>query len=408
MSAVNRPGLRPVLALVAILLILGGSSPMAEAAKGKGAASKSGAAASTGEAIVVEAYGEGAVLNGDKTRARDEAKRSAYRDAIEKGIGAYVESVSEMKEFEIVKDRVFSQAKGIVKDLKVTKEEVGSDDILKLHATCTVSVAALDGVLGPAVIDALGNPRVMIVVDEAIDGQKPFLSTVEGTTLALFQKAGYLMVDQEQAKSLHKSEWDMAERTGDMDRLKELAKTFQADVIIHAKAQSVTYTTQHAAGQKLWGVRSQLQLKAVITQTGYVLGSEIPEVKQIGVSAQDAAVKGLKIAAEKASGGLVNKVAYSLVSGSTGGIPGRVVKLVVEGVSFSDARKLKSGLEETKGVTAVYQRAYRNNRLELDVNTDGNSEDLAVRLEELGVSVTGVTAGTIDATLSGSEPKVQP
>ena len=407
MSGVNRRGLWPVLPLAAILLILGGLSPVAEAAKGKPAATGN-VASSGGDAIEVEAYGEGAILNGDTTRARDEAKRSVYRDAVEKGIGAYVESVSEMKEFQVVKDRVFSQARGIVKDLKVTKEEVGSDDILRLHAKCTVSVAALDGVLGPAVIDALGNPRVMIVVDEAIDGQKPFLSTVEGTTLALFQKAGYLMVDQEQAKSLHKSEWDMAERTGDMDRLKELAKTFQADVIIHAKAQSVTYTTQHAAGQKLWGVRSQLQLKAVITQTGYVLGSEIPEVKQIGVSAQDGAVKGLKIAAEKASSGLVNKVAYSLVSGSAGGVTGRVVKPFADGVSFADARRLKSALEETKGVTAVYQRSFRNNKLELDVNTEGNAEDLAVRLEELGMSVTGVTAGTIEATPGASGAKTTP
>ena len=407
MSGVNRRGLWPVLPLAAIFLLLGGLSPVAEAAKGKPAATGN-AASSGGDAIEVEAYGEGAILNGDTTRARDEAKRSVYRDAVEKGIGAYVESVSEMKEFQVVKDRVFSQARGIVKDLKVTKEEVGSDDILRLHAKCTVSVAALDGVLGPAVIDALGNPRVMIVVDEAIDGQKPFLSTVEGTTLALFQKAGYLMVDQEQAMSLHKSEWDMAERTGDMDRLKELAKTFQADVIIHAKAQSVTYTTQHAAGQKLWGVRSQLQLKAVITQTGYVLGSEIPEVKQIGVSAQDGAVKGLKIAAEKASSGLVNKVAYSLVSGSAGGVTGRVVKLFADGVSFADARRLKSALEETKGVTAVYQRSFRNNKLELDVNTEGNAEDLAVRLEELGMSVTGVTAGTIEATPGASGAKTTP
>jgi hypothetical protein len=350
--------------------------------------------------ITVEAEGLAPIINGDKGRAREEAKRQAYRDALEKGIGAYVEGITEMKDFEVVRDKVFSQSKGLVTDFKVTSETVEDGDTFVLKATCKVSVKKLDGVLGPVVIDALGNPRVMVVVDENIDGQRPFLSTVEGETLRLFEKAGYLLVDPEQAKRLNQREYELARDSGDMGRLQELAKHFDADVLVYGRAQAIPYANQKVEGIRIYGVRSQLQLKAVLTQTAYVVGTEKFEHKDKGTSAQDAAVKGLTTCAHEATLGLVHKVAYSLVSGSAGGIPGRTVKLRISGVSFGDARKIKGALEESRGVTAVYQRAFNNRKLEIDVNTEGNAEDLAIRLEELGVEVTGLTANTVEGVLA--------
>jgi hypothetical protein len=348
--------------------------------------------------IVVDAEGSALIVNGDKANAKEQAKRQAYRDALEKGIGAYVEGITEMKDFEVVKDKVFSKAQGLVTDFKIVREWVDEDQVYHIRASCTVSTVKLDGVLGPAVIDALGNPRVMVVVDENIDGESPFLSTVEGEVLAVFEKAGYLLVDPQTAKGLHAQEYDLAKETGDTAKLRELAKSFQADVIIYGRAQGVTYAKQKVEGVSVFGVRSQLQLKAIITQTAYVLGTETPEFKERGTSPQDGAVKGLRKAAAAGAKSLVHKVAYSLVSGSAGGVPGRTVKVLVTGISFSGARTLKAGLEEAKGITAVYQRAFSDRKLELDVNTEGNAEDLAVVLESLGLEVSALTANTIEAT----------
>ncbi len=347
--------------------------------------------------IEVEVEGLASVEGGDKAKARDEAKRQAYREALEKGIGAYVEGITEMKDFAVVKDKVFSQAQGLVTDFKVLDESTGEDGIFHLRARCKVSARKLDGVLGPVVIDALGNPRVMVLVDEAIEGEKPFLSTVEGEVLRLFEKAGYLLVDPQQARALSDTEVELAKSTGDTAKLQELARTFQADVIIYGRAQAVPYAKQRVEGVSIAGVRTQVQLKAIITQTAYVLGTQNFEHKDKGTSVQDAAVKGFTASAHEAALALVHKVAYAMVSGSAGGIPGRTVKIVVEGLSFGDARKLKTSLEESRGTTAVYQRAFRNGKLELDVNTEGTAEDVAVRLEELGLVVRAVTANTIEA-----------
>ncbi|MCF7935332.1 MAG: hypothetical protein K9L28_03175 [Synergistales bacterium] len=386
MMSLRKTAVPVLVAGIAALLLVFGSAGTAPAAE---------------EPIVVEAEGYAPVLNGDTTRARDEAKRQAYRDALEKGVGAYVEGITEMKDFQVVKDKVFSQAQGLVTGFEVLEEGERDDGVYYIKGRCTVSVRKLDGVLGPVVIDALGNPRVMVIVKESIDGEEPFLSTAEGEVQRIFQKAGYLMVDPRQARALDKRAYDTAKETGDVARLQELAESFRADVIIYGKAMSSVYANQSISGVRIYGVQSQFQLKAVITQTAYVLATETPAVRTKGTSPGDAAAKGLKQVGGEAAENLVHKVAYALVSGSAGGVPGRTVKVVVEEIGFSQAMKLKSALEETRGVTAVYQRAFREGKLELDVNTEGNAEDLAIRLDGMGLEITGLTAGTIEARWRG-------
>lgn len=347
------------------------------------------------ETIRVSAEGAAAVEGGDLPRARAEAKRQAYRDALEKGVGAYVEGITEMKDFEVVRDKVFSRSQGIVTSFTITREGE-SEGIYTMEADCLVATAALDGVLGPAVIDALGNPRVMVLVDESIEGERPFLSTVEGEVLKIFERAGYLLVDAGQADNLDRRQIDLARETGDVALLQELARSFRADVLVYGKAQGLSYTRQKVAGVDLYGVRSQVQLKAVIAQTAYVLGTEAVEARDKGTSPQDGAVKAFRPTSRGAASALVNKVAYALVSGSAGAMAGRTVKIVIDRVSFAQLREIKSALEGAEGVVGVYQRAFGQGRVELDVVTEKTAEDLAVELERLSVEVTGLTASTVE------------
>ncbi len=63
---------------------------------------------------------------------------------------------TEMKDFEVVRDRVFSQSQGLVTSVKNSSERVDSDGILHLGHLHSFR-KKLDGLLGPAVIDMLGN-----------------------------------------------------------------------------------------------------------------------------------------------------------------------------------------------------------------------------------------------------------
>lgn len=343
----------------------------------------------------VEAQGEAAIVDGNSAAARESAVRQLYRNALEKAIGARVEGITEMKDFQVVRDKVFSSSKGLVKDLKIIKEWT-DDGILYILGRCVVEEKALDGVLGPAVIDALGNPRVVVLVDEVIGGKRPFLVASEGQVESAFQKAGYLMLDKGQLDAIAAKKAEAARISGDDTALAELARDFDADVILYGKGQSSSFTKQKVSGQTIHGVRTLFKLKAVIAQTGQSLGVEIPDVRTKGMSEEDGAIKGLKEAADRASLSLVNEVAYAMTGGSSG-VPGRNVRVTVEGLDFGALRDLEATLRDSPGIVGVYRRSFRSGRLELDVSVEGTAEDVAVVLDRAGFEVLDLTAATVGA-----------
>lgn len=344
--------------------------------------------------VAVEAVGEAAIIGGDEARARDEAKRYAYRDALEKGIGAYVEGITEMKDFQVVRDKVFSQAKGIVKSFDVLSEAADSDGIYRIRAKCTVGMKALDGVLGPVVIDALGNPRVMVVINEKVNGKNASMFFVENEVTQSFHHAGYFIIDKDQCDSLMAKKLQVAKMAQDEQALLDLAQSFNADVLICGSAVAGVNPPLVVGGQKIYKANGQLRLKAVNAQTAELIDIQTPSSQENGVSKDAAIGKALAQASRSASKIMTHKVAYGLISGNVGG---RTIHVVVQGVSYSGARELRSSLEETRGVISSYQRSYRNKKLELDVCTEGNADDLAVRLDELGLEIETVTASTIEA-----------
>ena len=379
-------------ALCLILLALTAGLVPDEAWAAKKAAPKPAA----GKFITVEAEGYAPIVDGAKNKAREDAKRSVMREALEKALGAYVTGITEMKNFEVVKDKVFSQSQGIVKRMDIQREWEDSDGLLHLSAVCDVAEAALDGVLGPAVIDALGNPRIMVLLDERIGDKPSFLSTAESEVLRVFEKAGYLLVDPTQAGTLKDIDLAAARSANDPEKLREIARDFQADVLIYGKAYASAYADQKISGVRIYGVRSTVQLKAVLSASAYQLGSDTYEEKQKGTSLEDGAVKGLKPGASRAGKSLVNKIAYALISGSAGGIPGRTVKIKLIGVAFKEAKALKEELSGIEGVTGVYQRQFRKGELELDVVSDKTAEDLASILSDRGCEIDGVSGSLVE------------
>ena len=113
------------------------------------------------------------------------SKESIYRAVIESLAVRYIERIDailfkEQKPLDMLKDFLATFMDVLSNGRTIDAEEwEDSDGLLHLSAVCDVAEAALDGVLGPAVIDALGNPRIMVLLDERIGDKPSFLSTAE-------------------------------------------------------------------------------------------------------------------------------------------------------------------------------------------------------------------------------------
>ncbi len=357
--------------------------------------------------FIDDAQGHAVIRNGNTKTARDEARRMAYRDAVSKAAEACVSGLSAK-----VKTKAADKSPSLVKNFKVTSETI-SGDTLTLTASCTVSAKSLDGVLGSEVISMLGNPRVMILVDEQIGGKAPFISTVETELLRQFEKAGYLIVDKEQAETL--LALDPKKAFNDPAMLTAAAKTLRADIIVVARATAGATAKAQRFGIKMFKVGGSVQVKAVLTKTAYQITSTTYHGGSGNnwVGSSTSGVGGIfKSGAARAAEEIIYKIAYKMASTSPGPDSLITVNIRVAGVSFKDVETIEERLREFAGDGGnIFERLYENDTVEIDVVSAKTARNLASFLSDYA-EIKGVTAQTVTAQMEApvaaapSQPQV--
>lgn len=388
---------RKALSLLVLAMFIVSSLGMAEAAKKKSASRKPASPAKeTGRMITVSAEGISPIIDGRKSEARTYARRELIRNALDLAVGSFVESVTKVENYQTVVDKIFSQSEGIIRQMNVTDEWVDNENRLHMRAECKVSEVKLDASLGPAVIDAMGNPRIMIMLEQG---------TAQSAVQRVFEKAGYTIINPTQANILKDIDLEAARATRDYSKIRDTARNFRADVIIMGRAGASTVNKQRILGQTLYAVASSVRLEAVLADTAQTIGSEEfswrpRRAADCSLSYGEGAARGLSSCAAKAAVSIVNKVAYALTP--NGDIHNRAVKVIIMNIDYSTARNLKNELSLLQGVSGVYQRRYVNgSELELDVVSDKTADELAGILSDNHFRVTGVSAQLVEGDASG-------
>lgn len=383
-----------IYALLCIVIILTVNLDVA------GAASKrkktAPASQESGRMITVSAEGVAPVADGRKADAREAARRELVRNALDAAVGSFVESVTRIENYKAVSDKIFSQSKGLVRNIAIKDEWVDDAGMYHVTAECKVSETKLDATLGPAVIDALGNPRIMIMLEQG---------TAQNAVQKIFEKAGFMIINPSQAQLLKDIDLEAARTTGNYSAIRDAARNFRADVIIVGRAGASISSKQRVLGQTLYAVTSSVRLEAVLTDTAQTIGSEEfswrpRRAADCSLSYGEGAARGLNWCANQAAASIVNKVAYGLTgSGGATAIPGRTVKVIIRNIDYNTSRILKNDLALIQGVSGVYQRRYVNgSELELDVVSDKSADDIAGILSDKGFEITGVSGALVEGS----------
>lgn len=336
--------------------------------------------------FIDDATGSAEIKNGSKQKARDEAKRAAYQDAINKAMEMFAGEVNAD-----MRNRVFAKSQSMVKNFKIT-DESEENGILTITGSCSVSEKAFDGVLGPEVIAMLGNPRIMIVVDPESTQNA---SLVNDELQRLFENAGYLIVDSDQAKTL--LALDPKKSYGDPETLAGAAKTIKADIIIVAHATSGSIHAQRF-GIHMYKPSASVQLKAVLSKTAYQISSTTvsrgTKNWQGSASAAGMIRSGLKQAADE----IIYKIAYRMASAGSA-LGGVTVNIQLANASFKDIEKFTAYLKE---IGQVFERSYSKELAEIDLVSPKNARNVASLISDYSlpggvVEVEGLTAQTVSA-----------
>jgi hypothetical protein len=255
----------------------------------------------------------------------------------------------------------------------------------------------------------VGNPRVMILIDEKVDGNPSESRTVETALASALLDKGYKVVDADQLAEIRGQEAEVKALNGDEAMAAGLAKRFGADVALTGKVDARYFS----GGQEVGGdanllgdmvsYRGRLNLKAVKASSGEMVLADSREGAGMDLAKETAAVRCLSRLAEEAGGVMAEKLAPALWEGSE-------AQLEVSGVKdFARMQELVKAVRACDGVRNIVTRSFAGGTAVLDIELgSGNANTLSAQLDaqkRLPMTIVEVAAFAIKASVTGGDAR---
>jgi hypothetical protein len=390
------------------------------------------AAVRAAEPAVVEATGEAAITGGNKILAKERATEDALRSAVEQAAGTLVSSATEVKNSQLVSDRILTRASGYVQKYEVLGSKVeGTTVQVRLRATVGLDKLADDLAAIGLALARKGMPRIaLLIAEQRIDEIKPAAwwgnqggrgaaagglkidqRVAENGLIAAWQPAGFTFVDMD---ALAGSVRQAGIVTADLnaEQVREIKNLSGCDVVITGSAMAlkehdVANMTQQISGllSKVTGATctANVSVRALNADNGEILATAEANERSYDKSplacGRDATEKATKKLAVELKQRLLATWSRQLDAGTR-------LTLKVAGVeTLGHLNALMARLKDSvRGVKDVQQRRFQAGSADLDVTVTGTAQAFASELEEQvvkgkRVEVTGLSANTVELRL---------
>ncbi|MBN1154099.1 flagellar assembly protein T N-terminal domain-containing protein [candidate division KSB1 bacterium] len=336
----------------------------------------------------VTATGMATIFAGDQGLARDQAIDDALRNAVEQGLGTFVQSSTLVENYQLVSDNILTWSKGYVKNYQIISERLPDPTTYEVVINAQLEIANLkndwDSVQN--MIGKMQNPRILIIMDEQNIGQSydkyHFLAVdmtiSEATLINKFLEKGFECIDAATMRENVKQEQAYAALTGNSQVAAQLGKNLGAEIIVTGKAVAKVATGINLGGMK--SCQANLTARVIKADIASVIATSSQHAAYPHIDEVTGGTKAIEKAAEKLGNDLINKIAEKwrdeFYNATT-------VKVIVHDVdSFSEINDFKSSLKYyVRGIKDVYQRNFSAGLAELDVKITGNADQLARELE---------------------------
>lgn len=363
----------------------------------------------------VTAKGVATVFNEDKGLARDQATDDALRNAVEQTLGTFVQASTLVQNYTLVEDNIMSWTNGYVRSHRIINEGLTDASTYEVTIEAVVELANLknDWESVQNLLNRLGNPRIMFMIDEQNIGMTPnwsnYLSVdmnvAETALLDKFIQNGFECVDPTTVRQNLKQEQAAAILQGDTKMAAAIATKLGAEVIVTGKAIAKVATGINLGGMK--SCQANITARVIKADVATVIATGSQHAAYPHIDEMTGGMEAIKKATTKLSDELIAQVTKKwkdeFYNATT-------VKLEIKGItSFSQLNDFNSNLKFLiRGIKNTYTRQVSENIAELDVKITGNANQLARELEnkDLGkfqVKITGLTMNKITLQLSEKE-----
>jgi len=321
--------------------------------------------------------------DGASNVSRADAIRQAMRAAVEEGVGVFVKSETEVENFALVKDKVFSHTEGYVRGYDMLADQkIGDEFQVRIRATVSLDQIKNDLVAMKVLLEAMERPKLLVLVEEDYKSMDNLGMGIAGTEMtSLLAAKGFELVDKAQLETVLAKDQTRQALGGNDAAAAALGVNFGAQYVILGKAVAQDAGEAYP-GSGLKSIQASLQLRVIQTQTAAVLGSVVKNAVSAHMSPLTGATNAFQDAARQAAEEyLVNAITNSFQDFLNNGAP---IKLQVTGIkSFADYKAVAEAVETLPQVASSKREGWNKagGIVALDLRFKGTSEELAMALD---------------------------
>jgi hypothetical protein len=316
---------------------------------------------------------------GSSAISKSDAIRQAQRAAVEEGAGVFIQSQSEVENFQLKKDKIVSRTEGYITRYDVLKaEKKGKTHYVKIRATVSLDKIKNDLVAMKILLESMERPKIAVMIEESHKSMDYKDLGIAATEISnLMGAKGFDLVDKAQVEAIKKVDQGRQALAGNASAAKAVGLKVGAQYVIVGKAMTLDGGEVYE-GAGLRSNQASLQVRVIQTQTGLVLGG----VEKSGVAAHINPLAGGTIALRNAAKQAVDDYLIDAITNSfqdfiNNGIP---MKLHITGVkSYQSYKRVYAAVEKIDRVVSSTKEGWNKagGILILDLRFKGTSEELA-------------------------------
>ncbi len=376
------------------------SSPTpAERAPGTGQVVLSGA-----EGVEVLAEGMAALpARGGPDIARDHALDDALRKAVEQGVGTFVTSETRVENFQLLSDKIYSQATGYVSSYQVVTEGL-EGALYRVVIRAKVKLADIENDLAAIgiLIKEQGRPRIMVVVKElenwtdfTVDDRMMSQAMLETMILDRFQEKGFPVVDAATVRQNLEKEQLKKILEGDNQTAILIGLKAGAEVVVTGTAQRSSQRL-FVAGMNRTFHKIRMSTRAINTESAEVIAASATTT-ELPFSEDQARQR----AADTTSAELISNILSRWKKHEN------ITVIQADNATFERVQKMKSEIQaRLRGIIKVISRDLVGNTATLEVISKTSSQEvldgLSTRELDIPFEIEGFSGNRIEIRFTDS------
>jgi hypothetical protein len=336
-------------------------------------------------------------VDGSQTDPKGAALKEAFRVAVEQAVGFQVKSETMVQNAQLISDRILVKSEGYVKKWQQIREgRDGAHYFIEIEALVHRGLLNkdlfLNGIDVQQVYDWIGKPRLLVLINDNIDGKGSLTGFARAEVESLFKAKGVMVLSHEQLKNIQQRDVQLAfDRP---DKAAALGKRFGAEIVIVGTCLSQFSRELDIAGFKQVFYSAQLDAKAYRTSNAEIL---MAKVYTETPGENDTSAMGKKDAAVRAIQNIVRisakDIVYQVVKHWSDGLSkASTYQFIISGVKGSEATALEKYIAKLPDVLNVFRRSYNRGTAEIEVECNAPQSTLVEALENnKGVALTLVS-----------------